>query len=94
MIIFILCHSKTDPHLRHIYMDTLFDNMDHIVSNLYDYEGYFPNLAYTLYKQYNIKMMNQTKNVDFNYSYTNELKQYLNVNDPHKTHLLKEMYIF
>lgn len=82
-------HSKTDPHLRHIYMDTLFDNIGHIVSNLYDYEGYFPNLVYTLYKQYNIKMINQTKNVDFNYNYTNELKKYLNVNDPHKNSFIE-----
>lgn len=77
-------HSKTDMRLRHIYMDTLFDHMEYIVSNLYDYEGYFPNLLYTLHKQFNIKLSNQTKNVDFNYTYTNELKQYLNVTDPQK----------
>jgi len=77
-------HSKTDVRLRHIYMDTLFDNMEHIVSKLYDYEGYFPNLLYTLHKQFNVKMSNKTKNVDFNYNYTNELKQYLNVKDPQK----------
>ena len=75
-------HSKTDPTLRHLYFDTLFDNMDIIVPIIYDYEGYFPNLVYNLYKQFNIKLSNQTKNIDFNYSYTNELKQYLNVKDP------------
>ena len=75
-------HSKTDPTLRHLYFDTLFDNMDMIVPSIYDYEGYFPNLVYNLYKQFNIKLSNQTKNIDFNYSYTNELKQYLNVKDP------------
>lgn len=77
-------HSKTDQNLRHMYFDTLFDNMDVIVSNLYDYEGYFPNLLYNLYNQYNVKLSNQTKNVDFNYNYTNELKQYLNVKDLQK----------
>jgi len=75
-------HSKNDKNLRQIYFDTLFDNMDNIVSNIYNYEGYFPNLVYKLFKQYNIKMINQTKNVDFNYNYTTELKHYLNVKDP------------
>jgi len=75
-------HSKTDLNLRHIYFDTLFDNMDNIVSSIHSHDGYFPNLVYKLFKQYNIKLSNQTKNVDFNYTYTNELKRYLNVPDP------------
>lgn len=77
-------HSKTDVYLRHLYMDTLFDNMTHIVSNIYDYEGYFPNLIYLLYKNYNVKLLTKTKHADINYDYTNELKQYLNVTNPNK----------
>ena len=75
-------HSKTNQNLRHIYFDTLFDNIDIIVSDIYKYDGYFPNLLYNLYINYNIKLSNKSKNVDLNYKYTNELKKYLNVKDP------------
>ena len=75
-------HSKTNQNLRLIYFDTLFDNIDIIVSDIYKYDGYFPNLLYNLYINYNIKLSNKSKNVDLNYKYTNELKKYLNVKDP------------
>jgi hypothetical protein len=74
-------HSKSDINLRHLYFDTLYDHMDHIVKHLDSYDGYFPNLVYALYNQYNIKESNKIKQADFNFSYTNELKDYLNVKD-------------
>ena len=49
-------HSKTNQNLRLIYFDTLFDNIDIIVSDIYKYDGYFPNLLYKLYINYNIKL--------------------------------------
>lgn len=74
-------HSKSDINLRHIYFDTLYDHVDDIVKYIEDYDGYFPNLLYKLYNQYNIKQSNKIKQPDYNYVYTNELKHYLNVKD-------------
>lgn len=72
-------HSKTDNNLRHQYFDTLYDNMEYIVKNIQNYDGYFPNLLYKLYPNYNVKLNNMIKNTDFNFIYTNELKHYLNL---------------
>lgn len=75
-------HSKTDVNLRHVYFDTLYDNLEKIVKNIEAHDGYFPNLLYKLFPQHNIKMSTSLKQLDFNYPYTNELKHYLNVKDP------------
>jgi len=58
-------HSKSDINLRHLYFDTLYDHMDHIVKHLDSYDGYFPNLVYALYNQYNIKESNKNKTGGF-----------------------------
>jgi hypothetical protein len=86
-------HSKSDNNLRHEYFDTLYDNMEYIVKNIYNYDGYFPNLLYKLFPNYNIKLNNMIKNNDFNYIYTSELKSYLNIDPTKNTFCEGNVYI-